>query len=146
MFSLDEQALHAMMESEIKAHHKLLETICRHTSLAEVLLEISKFDEDNHWFNKAKLAITHGSPLSSILIYEQLRRHRHSSLETVFLSEFQLATNIIRYPEFAEGVRALLIDKDKSPKWLFKHFGDIPCSLIEHFFTAPWDTNPLALD
>lgn len=146
VFALDTKALHAMMESEIQVHHKLLETICLHTSLAEVLLEISKFDKDNHWFHKAKSAITHGSPLSSVLIYEQLRRHRHSSLETAFLSEFQLATNVIRYPEFTEGVRALLIDKDKSPKWLFKHFSDIPCSLLEHFFTAPWDTNPLELN
>jgi len=145
VFSIDEQDLHAMMLSEIQVHHKLLETICLHNSLAEVLLEISQFDKDNHWFNKAKSAITHGSPLSSVLIYEQLRRHRHSSIETVFLSEFQLATNVIRYPEFTEGVRALLIDKDKSPKWQFKHFSDIPCNVLEHFFTAPWDTNPLKL-
>jgi len=145
-FALGTKALNTMMESEIQVHHKLLETICLHTSLAEVLLEINQFDEDNHWFSKAKSTITHGSPLSSILIYEQLRRHRHSNLETVFLSEFQLATNVIRYPEFAEGVRALLIDKDKSPKWQFKHFSEIPCSLLERFFTAPWDTNPLKLD
>ncbi|MFT5712695.1 MAG: enoyl-CoA hydratase/carnithine racemase [Oleiphilaceae bacterium] len=144
--ALDTKTLHAMMESEIQIHHKLLETICLKTSLAEVILEISKFDEDNQWFNKAKSAITKGSPLSSVLIYEQLRRHRYSNLETVFLSEFLLATNIIRYPEFAEGVRALLIDKDKSPKWKFKHFSDIPCHVLEHFFTAPWDSNPLKLD
>jgi enoyl-CoA hydratase/carnithine racemase len=145
-FAIETKALHALMESEIQVHHKLLETICLKTSLSEVILEINKFDKGNHWYNKAKSAITHGSPLSSVLIYEQLRRHRYSNLETVFLSEFQLATNIIRYPEFAEGVRALLIDKDKSPKWKFKHFSDIPCHVLEHFFTAPWDSNPLKLD
>ena len=96
--------------------------------------------------DKAKKAVQNGSPLSSALIYEQLRRHRHSNLETVFLSEFQLATNVIRYPEFAEGVRALLIDKDKSPQWKFKHFSDVPCSELEHFFTPPWDKNPLELN
>jgi len=145
-FAINKQDLHAMMASEIQIHHKVLEAICLQTSLAEVLLAISKFDKDDKWFNKAKLAITNGSPLSSVLIYEQLRRHRHSSLETVFLSEFQLATNIIRYPEFAEGVRALLIDKDKSPKWQFKHFSEISCHVLESFFTMPWDTNPLKLD
>ena len=145
-FALDTSALHALMVSEVQVHHKLLETICLHTSLGEVLLEISQFDEDNPWFDKAKKAVQNGSPLSSALIYEQLRRHRHSNLETVFLSEFQLATNVIRYPEFAEGVRALLIDKDKSPQWKFKHFSDVPCSELEHFFTPPWDKNPLELN
>lgn len=144
-FALNSKALHASMESEIQVHHTLLETICLHNSLAEVLHEISLFNEDNPWFNKAKSAIAHGSPLSSVLIYEQLRRHRHSSLESVFLSEFQLATNIIRYPEFTEGVRALLIDKDKSPNWKFKHFSEVPCHVLEHFFSPPWDTNPLDL-
>jgi enoyl-CoA hydratase/carnithine racemase len=144
--AIDAKTLHAMMNSEIQTHHKLLETICLQNSLAEVLLEISRFDKGDHWFNKAKSAITHGSPLSSVLIYEQLRRHRYSDLETVFLSEFQLATNVIRYPEFAEGVRALLIDKDKTPNWKFKHFSHIPCHVLEHFFTAPWDSNPLTLD
>ena len=142
---VNEQDLQNLMVSEVQTHHKLLETICLHNSLAEVIREIKEFDEDSHWFDKAKSAIEHGSPLSSVLIYEQLRRHRHSDLETVFLSEYQLATNVIRYPEFAEGVRALLIDKDKSPNWNFKHFSDVPCEVLESFFAAPWSANPLSL-
>ena len=144
--AINELELHAMMVSEIQVHHKLLETICLHSSLAEVIKEINEFNEDNAWFKRAQAAIAHGSPLSSVIIYEQLRRHRHSDLKTVFLSEYQLATNVIRYPEFAEGVRALLIDKDKSPKWQFKHFSEIPCKLLESFFTPPWDMNPLQLN
>ncbi len=143
--SIKEKSLKQLMTSEIQTHHALLESICLHQSLAEVLFEISQYNEEDRWFNKAQSAIKHGSPLSSVLIYEQLRRHRHSNLETVFLSEFQLATNIIRYPEFAEGVRALLIDKDKSPNWTFKHFSEIPCSSLEQFFSAPWKKNPLEL-
>ncbi|MBU0536827.1 MAG: enoyl-CoA hydratase/isomerase family protein, partial [Gammaproteobacteria bacterium] len=50
---------------------------------------------------------------------------------------------IIRQPEFAEGVRALLIDKDKNPAWQHASPADVPQALIEQHFTAPWPENPL---
>ena len=59
-------------------------------------------------------------------------------------AEIQLATNIVRYPEFAEGVRALLIDKDRSPAWQYSKSRDVPAELLDSFFTAPWAENPLA--
>ena len=62
----------------------------------------------------------------------------------MFHSEIQLATNIVRHPEFAEGVRALLIDKDRNPAWQYKASRDVPDADLDAFFTAPWATNPLA--
>ena len=56
----------------------------------------------------------------------------------------QLATNVVRHPEFAEGVRALLIDKDRNPAWQYQRSRDVPAEVLEGFFTAPWETNPLA--
>jgi len=53
-------------------------------------------------------------------------------------------TNIVRHPEFAEGVRALLIDKDRKPSWQYTASRDVPAQVLESFFTAPWDNNPLA--
>ena len=65
-------------------------------------------------------------------------------MREVFQSEIQLATNIVRHPEFAEGVRALLIDKDRKPVWQYPCSRDIPADVIDGFFEAPWDDNPLA--
>jgi hypothetical protein len=69
---------------------------------------------------------------------------RHASLKEVFQSEIRLATNILRHPEFAEGVRALLIDKDRKPAWQYRTSREVPDEVLETFFTAPWDRNPLA--
>jgi hypothetical protein len=41
-------------------------------------------------------------------------------------------------------VRALLIDKDRSPAWQFRTSRDVPADVLDAFFTAPWDSNPLA--
>ena len=65
-------------------------------------------------------------------------------MKEVFQSEIQLVTNIVRHPEFAEGVRALLIDKDRKPAWQYRASRDVPPDVLAKFFTAPWDRNPLA--
>jgi len=55
-----------------------------------------------------------------------------------------LATNVVRHPEFAEGVRALLIDKDKNPRWQYASVRDVPRQLMASMITLPWPENPLA--
>ena len=69
---------------------------------------------------------------------------RHASLKEVFQSEILLATNIMRHPEFGEGVRALLIDKDRNPSWSYAASRDVPDDVVASFFAAPWADNPLA--
>ena len=39
------------------------------------------------------------------------------NLKEVFEMEYKISQGFMRHTEFFEGVRALLIDKDKSPKW-----------------------------
>jgi enoyl-CoA hydratase len=39
------------------------------------------------------------------------------SLESALDVEFRLVTRLFEDGEFIEGVRALLVDKDKKPKW-----------------------------
>jgi hypothetical protein len=65
------------------------------------------------------------------------------SLREVYLAEIQLVTNIVRHPEFAEGVRALLIDKDRNPAWCYSTSRDVTDEVLAPFFTSPWAENPL---
>ena len=85
------------------------------------------------------------SKLAAAWIFRQLNESRHASLEQVFASELRLGTNIMRDPEFAEGVRALLVDKDRSPQWQFDSVDAIPSAVLDGFFTAPADMPALNL-
>ncbi len=105
---------------------------------AFLLLEI-----DNPWLQHAQANLRNGSPLSALIIDEKMKRMRGKDLATVFKSELVLSTNIVRFTELAEGIRALLIDKDKSPKWAYKTHRDIPREVVEGFFIPPWTKNPL---
>jgi len=109
-----------------------------------VIAAILAIDSEQEWMNKARDGLAYGSPLSSLLIYQQLVRSRGLSLADVFRSELVLATNTVRFREFAEGVRALLIDKDRQPDWIYKAQAEVPEEVIESFFQPPWPQNPLS--
>jgi len=44
-------------------------------------------------------------------------------------------------PEFFEGVRALLVDKDKNPKWFHKSVDAVKKEEVEWFFNRPEELN-----
>lgn len=58
-----------------------------------------------------------GSRLSRRLIYELMKRGQGKSIRECFEMEWVLAVNCALEGDFQEGVRALLIDKDKRPSW-----------------------------
>lgn len=143
-FAVTEEARLHQVPSELVVCRDQLESACRSGALGDVISALDAIDNDSVWLKKAIKTLHQGSPLSSLLIFEQLRRHRYVSQKEAFEADLILATNAVRYPEFSEGVRALLIDKDKKPQWRFKHFSHVPASVMESFFTPPWEKNPLS--
>ena len=70
------------------------------------------------WATKALAGLKTRSPKSLKLTLAALRRARTlPSLEAALDVEYRLVTRLFEDGEFVEGVRALLVDKDKAPKW-----------------------------
>ncbi|MCJ8168612.1 enoyl-CoA hydratase/isomerase family protein [Atopomonas sediminilitoris] len=101
-------------------------------------------DHSDALLARASKTLRGGCPLTAALVWEQIRRARHLSLGGVFRMEYAMALNCCRHPEFAEGVRARLIDKDQQPAWHWPNIADIPQAVIEAHFAAAWQgTHPL---
>ena len=129
---------------QVEPHLGSINTLCDGDDVHEVINNIVSLQTQDSWLSRAGDSLAHGSPLAALWINRQLHDTRHASLREVFQAELQLVTNIVRHPEFAEGVRALLIDKDRKPSWQYTASRHVPAQVLESFFTAPWDNNPLA--
>lgn len=102
--------------------------------LAEIVDRIALWQGDDPWLVRARDGLINGSKLAAAWIFRQLNDTRDANLETVFISELRLAAHIMRHPEFSEGVRALLIDKDRNPQWSYDAVGSVPDHVLDGFF------------
>ena len=74
------------------------------------------------------------SPLAMAVTLEMLRRGRHLSLEQCFALELHLDRQWFARGDLIEGVRALLIDKDKTPRWNPPNLAALDAGHVASFF------------
>lgn len=102
-------------------------------------------DDTDPLLARAARTLQAGCPLTAYLVWEQLQRSRHLSLAETFRLEYAISLNCCRYPDFSEGVRARLIDKDGNPQWHWPLLADVPQAVIEAHFEPTWNgPHPLA--
>ncbi len=89
---------------------------------------------EDPWFDAPASSLANGSPTAAFVTWEYLRRTRRMSLPEVLALDLVLARQCQRHHDFPEGVRALLIDKDRTPKWAPDRFDLVsPALVAEHF-------------
>jgi hypothetical protein len=85
-------------------------------SIIEQLRAVSIGDSHQWALDTADLLETR-SPLAMAVTLELLRRGRHLALEDCFAMELHMDRQWFEHGDIIEGVRALIIDKDKQPRW-----------------------------
>jgi enoyl-CoA hydratase len=84
-------------------------------SLLDVMAALQR--EGSPWADETLAAMRRASPTSMAITFELFRRGGELTLHECLEMEYQLAVRICRSPEFLEGVRAMVIDKDRAPRW-----------------------------
>jgi enoyl-CoA hydratase/carnithine racemase len=104
-------------QSEISSFESMIEAF-EYVKSVDEFRQVADTLPKTEWIKKCLDTFEHGSPTSAAVIIEQLRRGKHLSLEEVFQFEMKLSLQFTVRPDFEEGVRALLVDKDQKPKWV----------------------------
>ena len=87
---------------------------------------------------KSRADLLQKSPLALKATLAAIRQARHlPSLEAALNIEFRLCTRLFEGGEFPEGVRALLVDKDKAPNWTPRELEDVTPAMVAALF-APF--------
>lgn len=112
-------------------------------SLESALAQLPTLPVQQPWFDKALATLTHGCPVTMRLVEEQLRRSQGMVLADVFRQEWIMSAQCSRHPDFPEGVRAQLVDKDKQPRWSYVTVADVPDDVVQAHFCNPVSVHPL---
>ena len=114
-------------------------------TLAEVMQRLELERDEHEWLAKAGDALVGGCPVTAHVIMEQIERARGMSIADMFRQELCLAMQCAVHPDFVEGVRALLIDKDRQSNWAYPRIADVPRDYVLAHFEGTWEgAHPLA--
>ena len=83
----------------------------------EALAQLDTDFAGDSWTQRAVATYRHGCPATAALTYALYHKVTDLSIEQVLYLETNVAVHCAANPDFKEGVRALLIDKDRSPQW-----------------------------
>ncbi|KAL7063069.1 hypothetical protein AAHC03_0776 [Spirometra sp. Aus1] len=86
------------------------------------------------WLEEQLKRFEQSSPTSLKVILQQQQLGRKLSLVDVFKMEYRLSQRFSRGNDFPEGVRAALIDKDKSPKWKPSTLAEVTEATLKSLF------------
>jgi enoyl-CoA hydratase/carnithine racemase len=122
--------------SQLRAHWDFVQDITDHDSALEFAQAMETLQPQDEWIESGRKTFLKGSPTSAFVLWEQLERARHHSLSECFALEYRLSSQFAKHPDFREGIRALIVDKDNAPKWQPARFEDVSPEWVNGHFAA----------
>ena len=114
-------------------------------SLTEVLARLDRVAQTGSSFAaSAAAAMRKNAPLSMAIFQQQMQRGAALGFADTMRMEYRIVSRVCRAPDFYEGVRALIIDKDLSPRWRPAGLNDLDLGEVDAYF-APLPDGELDL-
>ena len=92
---------------------------------------IIKEMELNPFFSKSLKRLKKSSPLSILTSFHMLQMPEiSSSVKDALKIEYRVTSRAQEFADFQEGIRAMIIDKDKSPLWKYPKIDQVPIKKV----------------
>ncbi|WP_434052484.1 MAG: enoyl-CoA hydratase/isomerase family protein [Roseibium sp.] len=121
----------------VEPHGELIEHAFSASSVEEVLDRLDAADEA--FAGKTADAIRAKSPTSVLIAFEQMRRGAALSFNDCMKLEYRIVSQILTGEDFFEGIRAVVVDKDQSPKWNPNQLAQVDRTGLASYFEEPFD-------
>ena len=87
------------------------------SSLGEIMESLRQCNIETQLCDGVFTRLAERSPTAVVLTLKLLRHNEGQPLEGVFRADFKAVQYILAHPDYVEGVRARLVDKDDNPQW-----------------------------
>ncbi|WP_338849785.1 enoyl-CoA hydratase/isomerase family protein [Massilia sp. W12] len=101
----------------LQIHASRLQLLCQLGNAQEAAQALLEWDEADAWLRCAQDYVRSACPAMLELAWRIQDAARHLSLAAALRLELGVALRCAQGPDFVEGIRALLIDKDRQPQW-----------------------------
>lgn len=127
---------------------RIVSTFGSNRSVSEIIKELEKHQLSTDsavakWAADALEGVRKGAPFSLSLTQRHFsqvasagdnRAHNLANLNGVMKMEYRIALRSSVRNDFAEGVRAVLVDRDQMPKWYPSRLEDVDMAEVESMF------------
>ncbi|MBT5415965.1 MAG: enoyl-CoA hydratase/isomerase family protein, partial [Rhodospirillaceae bacterium] len=93
--------------------------------------------EDTDWASSVRKVMAAKAPLSQKATLRQLARGATLEFEDCMVMEYRMSQAAMAAPDFYEGVRAAVLDKDQKPAWKPATLEDATEAMVDVWFAPP---------
>ena len=137
-----------LVPGEVERMRPAIDRHFAHASVEAILasLRAEEAPDNREWAARTAAALERASPTMLKVTLEQLRRGASMTLAECFRMELNLVHACFEQGDFAEGVRAAIVDKDRSPRWNPPALAEVEEAAVQRFFAPRWPAarHPLA--
>jgi enoyl-CoA hydratase/carnithine racemase len=128
----------------IVPHREAIDACFGQGSVKSILAALAA-SPDAEWAAQTAAHMAKRSPLMMAVTLELIRRGRHTTLADELRRELDMMTHVFAEGDGVEGIRALAVDKDHSPKWKHASIDAVRDDEVAAFFVSPWrrEVHPL---
>jgi 3-hydroxyisobutyryl-CoA hydrolase len=116
----------------LQSHLETINTTFNGKSVENIIEKLTAKGDD---FSKKQVdELMKMSPTSLKVTYQQLINGSVSDFPSVFTMEHRMGYHFLEANDFYEGCRAILIDKDRNPKWKPSKLEDVSVDAVNKYF------------
>lgn len=129
-------------DSPLAQHRDWIDEAFAHQDVPSIARALGERDEPAA--REALASLAGKSPTSLVVTLRALRGARNLTLEEALAQEYRIALRMLRGHDFPEGIRAQVIDKDRSPQWSPADLDEVTPDLVASYF-QPLEEDELVL-
>ncbi|MFQ5958200.1 MAG: enoyl-CoA hydratase/isomerase family protein [Alphaproteobacteria bacterium] len=119
-------------EAPLAAEREAIDRCFAGASVEEIIDALA--GEGSDWAGKTRAALAAKSPTSLKVTFRQLRAGRDLDFAQAMRMEYRLSQRFCAGHDFAEGVRAVVIDKDNAPQWKPATLAEVSGAHVDAYF------------